>query len=358
MNLKKLRKDNYLLSFWVQGVSVFVTDIHRVAYADLKVLYIIDHGIFKQYFDERAYQKALNDGVKFYSSKTAFKIYQKNLKDHCKTFQNFFEFKIKNKNYISKETLRKFFVYTIKLCKEYNQMNFERTDKAFALQNKNKMIKKNLVTLSKFKDQIRDFMNTVLFGGRSYSNRVFSLLSKQFFLPISILENMTQGELLNLFYDKTPNLKKIKQRQKAFISIYSRITPYEGNEVELILKRFKEKIPATGQVTGQVANRGKISGRVKIIPVDYSNFALISKEISKMEKGDILVAETTAPELIVACRKAGAIVTDMGGLMSHAAIVSRELGIPCIVGTKVATKILKEGDLVEVDANKGIVRRL
>ena len=56
--------------------------------------------------------------------------------------------------------------------------------------------------------------------------------------------------------------------------------------------------------------------------------------------------------------KAITIVTDEGGLTSHAAIVSRELGIPCILGTKVATKVLKDGDLVEVDAEKGVVRRL
>jgi phosphohistidine swiveling domain-containing protein len=75
-----------------------------------------------------------------------------------------------------------------------------------------------------------------------------------------------------------------------------------------------------------------------------------------MNEGDVLVAETTAPELIVACKKAGAIVTDMGGMMSHAAIVSREFGIPCIVGTQNASRILKDGDLVEVDANSGLVR--
>ena len=59
-----------------------------------------------------------------------------------------------------------------------------------------------------------------------------------------------------------------------------------------------------------------------------------------------------------AIQKAKAIITDVGGLLCHAAIVSRELGIPCVVGTKKATKVLNDGDLVEVDANKGIVRKL
>lgn len=77
-----------------------------------------------------------------------------------------------------------------------------------------------------------------------------------------------------------------------------------------------------------------------------------------MQQGDVLVAQTTAPELILACRKAGAIVTDIGGMMSHAAIISREFGIPCIVGTKNATKVFKDGDLLEVNAEVGIARKL
>lgn len=64
----------------------------------------------------------------------------------------------------------------------------------------------------------------------------------------------------------------------------------------------------------------------------------------------------TSPEYVFAMKKASAAITDTGGLTSHAAIVSRELDIPCIVGTKIATKILKDGDLVEVDANKSIVK--
>lgn len=66
----------------------------------------------------------------------------------------------------------------------------------------------------------------------------------------------------------------------------------------------------------------------------------------------------TRPELMPAVKKAKAIITDEGGLTCHAAIVSRELGVPCIIGTKIATKILKDGNLVEVDANKGIIRKI
>ena len=80
--------------------------------------------------------------------------------------------------------------------------------------------------------------------------------------------------------------------------------------------------------------------------------------MKKMNKGDILVAVQTMPQLLPAMKKAAAFVTDIGGLVCHAAIVARELGTPCIIGTWNATKILKDGDLVEVDADEGVVKIL
>ncbi len=66
----------------------------------------------------------------------------------------------------------------------------------------------------------------------------------------------------------------------------------------------------------------------------------------------------TTPEMVPVMKRAAAFVTDEGGITCHAAIVSREMKKPCIIGTKIATKVLKDGDLVEVDANRGIVRIL
>jgi pyruvate, water dikinase len=80
-----------------------------------------------------------------------------------------------------------------------------------------------------------------------------------------------------------------------------------------------------------------------------------AKEIDKVQKGDVLVTEMTAPDFVPAMRRASAIVTDKGGQTSHAAIVSRELGIPAVVGAKIATKILKDNQLVTVNGATGIV---
>lgn len=103
-------------------------------------------------------------------------------------------------------------------------------------------------------------------------------------------------------------------------------------------------------IKGFVANRGFAKGTVKIV--------LNEKDFSKFSEGDILVASMTRVEYVPLMKKAGAIVTDEGGITCHAAIVSRELNKPCVIGTKVSTRMLKDGDLVEVDANRGIVKKL
>lgn len=85
---------------------------------------------------------------------------------------------------------------------------------------------------------------------------------------------------------------------------------------------------------------------------------MIANEAKRVKEGEVLLCAMTSPDYVPAMNRAAAIVTDEGGLLCHAAIVSRELEKPCIVGTKIATKILKDGDFVEVDANKGVVNIL
>jgi len=102
------------------------------------------------------------------------------------------------------------------------------------------------------------------------------------------------------------------------------------------------------EIKGQVACKGKVKGKVRLV--------FNASQISKVEKGDILVAPLTTVSYVPAMEKAGAIITDLGGITSHAAIVSRELKTPCIIGTKVGTMVLRDGQIVEVDANHGIIK--
>ncbi len=151
-----------------------------------------------------------------------------------------------------------------------------------------------------------------------------------------------------------PDKKILKERdEKYFFTDNTLSTNISREAIEgkfgVVLETF-EVSENIRKIKGQVGNTGKVSGRVVIV---YG-----PKEAYKVKQGDIIVSSMTLPDILPAMKKAAAYVTDEGGIACHAAIISRELNKPCIIGTKIATKVLKDGDLVEVDANKGIIKIL
>ncbi|HEY1074181.1 MAG TPA: PEP-utilizing enzyme, partial [Patescibacteria group bacterium] len=220
----------------------------------------------------------------------------------------------------------------------------------------------NLRDLAAFKDVMRAFINKAFFEPASYLSSLFDKLSTQFSVSTKNLNRYLQKDILALYDGAYVADDELSARTHAFVTFTYEDRPFtlSGTDCLEIIRDFEDIIiPDQNLLKGQTANgKSIIQGKVKVIPVDYSDFNRVNAEIEKMEPGDILVAETTAPELMLACKKAAAIVTDLGGLLSHAAIVSRELGIPCIVNTKHASRVLKDGDIVEIDTTRGVVRRI
>jgi len=154
---------------------------------------------------------------------------------------------------------------------------------------------------------------------------------------------------------KIPDSKELEKRfQKYFFTnnqLYVGVTKTDI-EKELNIEFEKIRVEKTlKEIKGQsVIKRESVRGTVKRV--------MSSAQIGKVKEGDIIVSPMTLPDFLPAMTKAAAIVTDEGGMLCHAAIVARELKKPCIIGTKIATEVLKDGDLVEVDAEKGIVKKL
>ena len=166
----------------------------------------------------------------------------------------------------------------------------------------------------------------------------------------SLKKYLSFNEMKAIFSNQPVDEKKISQRKKYFLISRDGI----GTEnIEKFIARkgwILKKIKAgdVKAIKGTTACPGKASGRAKIV--------LSSVDFNKVENGDILISSMTTPEYMSVLKKVAAFLTDEGGITCHAAIVSREMKKPCIIGTKIATKILKDGDLVEVDADKGVVR--
>lgn len=145
---------------------------------------------------------------------------------------------------------------------------------------------------------------------------------------------------------------KLQERLGGFAFLNGKI--YSLVDFDGILKKFNLALESedncldTHIIKGVTACAGNTKGRVKLVR--------LKSQLHQLEEGQILVTEMTDPEYISAIKKSAAIITDEGGVTCHAAIVARELKKPCIIGTKIATQVLHDGDLVEVDADNGIVK--
>jgi phosphohistidine swiveling domain-containing protein len=183
----------------------------------------------------------------------------------------------------------------------------------------------------------------------SLLGRVFEQAGKQLAVSTEMATLLTPYEVKDVL-NKGLTITK-DQLEKRMDASYI-IKDENVLDVEYGTPPFVQDFLAQGkkELTGQIAFKGQATGTVKIVN--------IPSQMEKMEQGDILVSINTNPSIMAAIRKAGAIVTDEGGALCHAAIISRELEIPCITGTHHATDMLKDGDRVTVDAEIGFVKRV
>lgn len=203
------------------------------------------------------------------------------------------------------------------------------------------------------------FQETRLYGEPVYARsnlfikRFARQLSKKAKPPLHLLLSMTREELMGYLKNEIlPSKKELKLRYAGSALVFHKgkrllLIGKDATTVENLVVKSNAK---TKFIKGVSACRGVVRGRVKIVfdPSKTRNYP----------ENSILVTGMTRPEYLALIKKSLAIITDAGGMLSHAAIIARELKIPTIVGTETATKVLKDGDMVEVDADKGIIKIL
>jgi len=217
-----------------------------------------------------------------------------------------------------------------------------------------KLPKKVVDFLTIFSDMAfyRDERKRMNMVGITAMRYILFQVSKRLDIDLGTLEYYAPWELKNIFKLSRMELFKVRERKESCLWYFDGDISFFAMDEAKELADYLNLLAFGGSqvIKGMVASPGKVKGKVKVIT--------LVKEFNKMKAGEILVTQMTRPEFTPILKKAAAIVTDEGGITSHAAIVSRELKIPCIIGTKNATEILKDGDMVEVDAEKGEVRRL
>jgi phosphohistidine swiveling domain-containing protein len=205
---------------------------------------------------------------------------------------------------------------------------------------------------------IKDYRKGIYQKSYVAMDKIMSEFAIRLGITARAIRFLTRTEVSDaLLKNKQPAYRaKAKQRVKVccYTAANGRVIVNEGSAAAQLIakaeKAEKKVVSRQTELKGSIAYSGLVRGRVKII--------LTKNDVPKLKIGDILVSSATNPDLISAMKKAAAFVTDTGGIICHAAIVARELKKPCVIGTKIATRILKDGDEVEVDANHGVVRIL
>ena len=184
-----------------------------------------------------------------------------------------------------------------------------------------------------------------------FARRIAEEVARRAELDINYSRFISSDQIKNyLKKGIAPDQKTLSVRREYFIVTNEGIL---SENLEDYLKRHNyslRKIDVSGidTIKGNTAYPGIVRGVIKII---------LNKDMfGKLNDGEILVTGMTTPDFLPVMKKSAGFITDEGGITCHAAIIARELKKPCIIGTKIATKVLKDGDLVEVDAEQGIVK--
>lgn len=278
------------------------------------------------------------------------KFTNKELEDLYERFKWLSCLDIHNKQWTKKEFRKHIKSFT--KASHQKQISFEKVIEELKPSKKDLEYLKMAKRFVYIKDARDDFRRESVF----YSANLWKELARRMGISQEDTSYLQDEEIINfLTNEKNISNKIILQRKQGFvlyIGANKKLVCLQGDKIPYALKLFNlvSKGEQIKEINGRVASNGLARGNVTIVRG--------VKDLDKVKTGNILVAVSTHPDYVPAMRRSSAIVTDEGGITSHAAIVSREFGIPCIVGTKVATKILKDGDLVEVDANNGVVKKV
>lgn len=191
-----------------------------------------------------------------------------------------------------------------------------------------------------------------MFFSYSVIENLYKEIGRRYYLSVGQIRYLYPHEFKDLLLKDKFSADLLNQRYKFSLQYslgdYQDDILLEGDQAKEFLSKInivEEKISDVKTFEGDCASPGHARGKAVIVNVP--------QEMENMEEGNVLISIATNPDLVPAIKKASAIITDLGGITCHAAIVSRELGIPCVIGTRVATKALKNGDLVDVDATHG-----
>ncbi len=215
----------------------------------------------------------------------------------------------------------------------------------------------DFVDLSQMYFYVKDLRDEYRRKGTYYARTLYQEISRELGIAYSQTYSLLREEILDGLKTGKVNTEQVANRINGNYLLYKKAgkaTCITGKEADAkaasMLIKATEATIGPSLLKGIAASKGITRGKVRKIKV--------AAHLHRVQKGEILVAITTSPNYINAMNMASGIITDEGGLTSHAAIIAREMKKPCVVGTKNATNVLNDGDMVEVNGDTGEVKIL
>lgn len=359
--------------------NVFITDIFVPAYRKFNPITTIKNGKWEFFLPEKVLEEISEEGFQMALDKNTFKSFEERYKifsEKTLELKNIKLDEFSKKDFIL--FLREFKKFVIEFFDTYKETEFFYFSKVEAELNnfvqkgghsleevlsnkvdlaswpeKERTLADYMISMQHLKFEYRKLLNDIALGQESLLSAVLGQIVMRTNREDST--SMTLEEIEKLLNEE--EIKDCSERHiYSFIEWNDEIKQliiFSGGDAYRKIRELEKEIPKE-EVIGNCASKGYAKGKVRIIPFSMNP----EEHLHKFQEGEVLVSSTTGPEMVVIMEKAAAIVTDEGGLMSHAAIVSREFGIPCVVGTKYATEAFKDGDEVEVNANNGVVKKI
>ena len=253
-------------------------------------------------------------------------------------------------------------IENITKVRKENDIQYEKILEQYKFSLKAKNLIKAIRDFIFLRTYTTEYSDHLFFVGR---HSIFKEISNRTNIPDQELIMLDDKEILDILKNQGVMSKEIKNtledRKKGFAMIWINgdVKTVFGdesldlqNEIAGIYKisGTQENSVDSNVISGSIANRGKVKGIARVLTT--------YKDIYKVQKGDIIVATMTTPDYVSAMEKAAGFITDEGGITCHAAILSREFNVPCIVGTVNATKEIKDGEMIELDAYSGKIYKL
>lgn len=365
--------------FKIAYANIFITDLFMRSYADSDPIVTIKNRKWEFFLPQDILKKYAEQGFEFALDENKYKEFENKYSFFKEKFRKLKKTEIEK---LGKGKFLKFldefkellvdfrntyreteFFYFTKIEKELNEYIKNKCSFQDLLSNKIEVaswpetmrkLADYIINIQHLKFEYRKIFNEIILG----KDVICSKLLQQLVIRTKREDatSMTFEEI-----KKVLNGEKIKDVSERSIYSYvtwdkekQRLNIISGGDAYRKIRELDKDIPKN-EVIGTPACKGIVKGKAKVI-THLSTKQM--KSLLEMKKRYILIADTTMPEIVPAIGKVAAIVTDEGGMMSHAAIISREFNIPCVVGTKYATEVFREGDEIEVNANNGVVRKI